>query len=453
MRFRDPCIKRLCYVSALVVLVAAAPVWAQTAEVFRLLGSADAVPSYEGWALDVAVRDTYAYVAQNAAGLQIFDVSDPETPVRLSVLACPEAVTNVAVSGNYVYTAWRADENGGLYTIDVADPENPVLRDTYEAGDTARGVAVGNGLACLATSSGLQILDLSDPAAPAWLATHATPEPAWKVALEGDRAYVVLQGFDAACGRSLQVIDISTPEAPVLAGACCLPDTYDADYGDYLYMFCYEIAVAPGYAYLAWGDGQTGGYFKGRFDVIDISDPAHPVRCSEYEAAPGMRGLGVDGVNAYLCLKETAVLAVDISEPCSPSAVETLQAWGAMNACATNGYMYLANGAYEDLMIYVIDSDLDGLTDYEETTQSFTDPHRADSDGDSLSDREEFVVHGTNPLDPDSDGDGVRDRAEVEWGSDPWDPASGVDLPLAPCAPLLAGLVLFGLGLSRMRRA
>jgi len=66
------------------------------------------------------------------------------------------------------------------------------------------------------------------------------------------------------------------------------------------------------------------------------------------------------------------------------------------------------------------DTDLDGLTDVEETTLG-TDPYRADSDGDGLSDGDEVFLYGTDPVASDSDGDGVEDGTEVEEGTDPMD--------------------------------
>jgi len=78
-----------------------------------------------------------------------------------------------------------------------------------------------------------------------------------------------------------------------------------------------------------------------------------------------------------------------------------------------------------------MDSDNDGLSDADEGT--------ADLDGDGIS----------NYLDMDSDWDGVSDRLEVIFGSDPYDPNSVPDLPLAawPIA-----LVLFGVGVLVMRQ-
>ena len=68
------------------------------------------------------------------------------------------------------------------------------------------------------------------------------------------------------------------------------------------------------------------------------------------------------------------------------------------------------------------DSDLDGLTDSNETEVYFTDPMDNDTDDDMLLDGQEILIFGTNPLEPDTDDDGLYDGIEVLInGTDPLD--------------------------------
>jgi len=66
-----------------------------------------------------------------------------------------------------------------------------------------------------------------------------------------------------------------------------------------------------------------------------------------------------------------------------------------------------------------LDSDGDGLTDYEEIYIYGTDPFNPDTDGDGLTDYEEVMIYGTDPLNPDTDGDGYLDGEEVLHGYNP----------------------------------
>ncbi len=73
-----------------------------------------------------------------------------------------------------------------------------------------------------------------------------------------------------------------------------------------------------------------------------------------------------------------------------------------------------------------IDTDEDGLDDYDERTTWDTDPYNADTDGDGLSDGDE-AARGTSPLLPDTDGGGASDGAEVLVdGTDPLDPTDDI---------------------------
>jgi hypothetical protein len=74
------------------------------------------------------------------------------------------------------------------------------------------------------------------------------------------------------------------------------------------------------------------------------------------------------------------------------------------------------------LVLDVLDSDGDGLSDAEETAQG-TDPFRVDSDGDGIPDSDEWLGGGQS-IPGDSDADGVPDRVERSVGSDPLDPGS-----------------------------
>jgi hypothetical protein len=71
------------------------------------------------------------------------------------------------------------------------------------------------------------------------------------------------------------------------------------------------------------------------------------------------------------------------------------------------------------------DPDGDGLSNTEEIARG-SNPHLMDSDGDGLSDYDEAMVHGTNPTQSDSDGDTVPDLAELMASTNPMNRASAL---------------------------
>lgn len=72
----------------------------------------------------------------------------------------------------------------------------------------------------------------------------------------------------------------------------------------------------------------------------------------------------------------------------------------------------------DDHYLYLIDSDRDGLSDYQEKLYG-TDPFKPDTDGDGLSDYEEIKIFRSNPLDPDTNKNGIPDGEEVRRGHNP----------------------------------
>lgn len=80
----------------------------------------------------------------------------------------------------------------------------------------------------------------------------------------------------------------------------------------------------------------------------------------------------------------------------------------------------LAGGeASPEELLKNLDSDGDGLSDYEEMYTYITDPYNPDTDSDGLSDYEEVMIFGTDPLSPDTDGDTYFDGEEVMSGYNP----------------------------------
>ncbi|TSJ45571.1 gliding motility-associated C-terminal domain-containing protein [Fluviicola chungangensis] len=116
-----------------------------------------------------------------------------------------------------------------------------------------------------------------------------------------------------------------------------------------------------------------------------------------------------------------------------------------------------------------IDTDGDGLTDFDEVTNTGTDPNNPDTDGDGYGDGDEVnfgsdplnpcdpnpanpvcdqdgdgltnaeeASAGTDPTNPDTDGDGVLDGEEVHGVDDPSTPyvVTGISDPLDSCDPI-----------------
>jgi hypothetical protein len=72
-----------------------------------------------GSAVDVVAVNNIAVVADGDAGISVFNVVDPRSPVLVSQVDTPGFAHSVTVSGNFVAVA---DDSGGLAIIDISDP-------------------------------------------------------------------------------------------------------------------------------------------------------------------------------------------------------------------------------------------------------------------------------------------------------------------------------------------
>ena len=81
-----------------------------------------------GYALGVGVSGSYAYVADDIAGLRIIDISNPASPTLVGTYNTSGNAAGVTVSGSYAYVA---DYAAGLHIIDIGNPANPTLVGTY----------------------------------------------------------------------------------------------------------------------------------------------------------------------------------------------------------------------------------------------------------------------------------------------------------------------------------
>ena len=102
------------------------------------------------WQVEVAVRESLAYVAEDAkpdrqknntwlgGGLRILDVSNPSQPQELSFVDTPGWVTDMALVGDLVYLAGY----GQMRVLDVSDPLEPVEVQVYELPPYANRVVI-----------------------------------------------------------------------------------------------------------------------------------------------------------------------------------------------------------------------------------------------------------------------------------------------------------------------
>ena len=133
-------------------------------------------------------------------------------------------------------------------------------------------------------------------------------------------------------GDRLHVIDVSDPAHPLRLGGCDL----SGGVGGVAQGF--EVAVSGSYAYVAtYGAG---------LQVIDISDPVNPQRVGVWDTNAWTQGVAVSGNYAYVaCITNVGLHVIDISNPANPQRVGGCTTGYPRDVVVSGHYAYVTDEA------------------------------------------------------------------------------------------------------------
>ena len=155
-------------------------------------------------------------------------------------------------------------------------------------------LAVAGDLLIAGTRNHLRILDVSRPGAASVAGRYAFEQPVLDIAVGKRDEHIV---YVANSHDGLRRLDLSDPAAPTVSGTVA---TRGQAVG---------VAVASGYAYV--GDNSLG------FDIVEVA--ADMRRIGEYLGDGFPRDIAAMGTFVFLADQPAGLLAVDVSDPASPS--------------------------------------------------------------------------------------------------------------------------------------
>jgi hypothetical protein len=277
-----------------------------------------------GVPVDVHVAGGVAYVSALEGGLSIYDVSNPAQPTKRASLT-PE-------KGVAWYQTWRKETT--LY---------------------------------IASSNGVVLYDVADPAAPRYLKTLPVQVEARALTVEGNRLYVV-----APLPRAdVLIYDVTKPAEPVLQSRYLVADSI-ADVGEvplgafalgnalYIGHLAYGLAVADvtdgskpkaagsyhyegatsrsvvagtfGQRTLAFESGENWG---AHVRMLDVTTPSHIAQVGAFslgtQATPRpettVSGLALVGTKLYVAHNQDGLRVLDVSNPSEPRLLGHFNTW------------------------------------------------------------------------------------------------------------------------------
>ena len=151
----------------------------------------------------IAVHGQYAYLATEGglvdeAGLRIVDVSNPQAPAQVGQYTDCGALQGTAVDVSADgQTAYLGCADNFLHILDVSNPGGPELIGLYEGNDPMSGptsVSARDATLYVGNGSGVDEVDIGDPATPFLAARYATYWPVASTALSPNGSLLVSTG-------------------------------------------------------------------------------------------------------------------------------------------------------------------------------------------------------------------------------------------------------------------
>lgn len=269
---------------------------------------------------EISVVGGFLYVSTRW-GMWIVNVSDPATPVdegRIWYRRQPSMRVVAAGERGFVleedwwqYSHWSGPPDV-IRILDVSSPEAPVEIGELQTAGWTKAIAAANGLAYIAShTSGLHIFDLNGADGPAMvgsltdLDTAHNNERALGIAVRGPQVFV------GACSSGLVVVDVSDPTTPVVVGSAQSPDVGGIE-------GCEEDVFLDGQNAFTKMDGPSWAL---GMSIFDIGVPALPEWQSGIRFANQKVGaVAAEGNLAFVGYSQVipGLTVVDISDPTAP---------------------------------------------------------------------------------------------------------------------------------------
>ena len=230
----------------------------------------------------------------------------------------PSACLGVGVSGNYAYFSRSAT---GLQVYDVSNPAAPSSVATLGSFTNPQQIFIsGNTAYVAAYGDGLKIVNISDPLNPTVLGTYSGPTMARHVTVLNNRAFLI----DETMG--LQILDVSNPASPALLGSLAATNTATG------------IAANGNYVYFLDVDSMNN---KSVLKVINVTTPASPVLAGSCSTLYSANALIYSENKIYVAEGPYGVSIFDVTTPSAPSFLSNVKGNNmSQGLVLKNGYLY-----------------------------------------------------------------------------------------------------------------
>lgn len=274
---------------------------------------------------------------ENPRGFEIYDVSSGAVGLPVTTLSTDGTPVSIAESGNRCVVARGTS---GLAVVDLTDPLSPVLLPGAVLGDFLEVDVEGNLVAAL-TPSELCLFDLSSTGGLLPRGTLSFGTGVWQVHLSG--SICALRNETV-----IRIVDVSSPDVPVEVSDVSLGGSYLSVSGETLAatnfdgVHIYSLANPSQPSLLvdlpieyvpSWCGVDENLLFVSKWafnevQVFDLTEPTAPALITNINL-PGLESSVIrNGSHLFIQTKESAVTAWDVSDMESPSQIYTVRSPG-----------------------------------------------------------------------------------------------------------------------------
>jgi len=288
-----------------------------------------------GYAQDVEVKDTLAYIAQGEGGVAIVSIANPAQPTLLSV--CQQGVRGysykLALNDSTVYIAAAGF---GVNVVNVSDPRFPFATASNISIKPAHSFHVfGSYLLTAIGESGVKIAEISIPTNPDIRGGLQNPGYAIGVTTTADSAHLLV-----ACGEmGLAIYDVRDMEGGF--GSYRLVGWTDTP------GYANDVVAMPNrpVAFLACGFGGL--------QVVDFSDTTNIRVVGQYATGGYAKEITYHNGRVYVTTEGRGLQVFSSENPASPQLVGAVDTEYALGLCIERGHVYVADEE-EGLLIIAI---------------------------------------------------------------------------------------------------
>ncbi|MBN1452893.1 MAG: hypothetical protein JW963_17880 [Anaerolineales bacterium] len=261
----------------------------------------------DGYYRNLKVRETRAFIADARRGLVILDISG-DIPLTKWIQSDSQAY-GIHIQGDQAYVV---AEFQGLEIFDISNPDSPILLSTTKTSGKAWDVWVSNGIAYVAdVDKGITAIDVSSSIEPhqVGFVTWAERNPNAEI-IRGEGSVICV----AAGNHGLIIIDVSDPTNPIVA----------SQYRPVRIGWAEGLAIRDDLVYLSIGSNFAHiSTIENGLHILDVTDPYNPRLLSKVNFQDWVEGVFVSGDFAYVANTYSGVRSIGIRNTSHPYLVDT----------------------------------------------------------------------------------------------------------------------------------